>query len=355
MQTKPILCLSSGATPQYRLDDLRVLALPSGTDIQFRYGVELISQGIQAALSENLLVGFSVLLAHVDTTPDGCQPGQFCPITPCRYATLQQSTQVGGFYTLRFRLEEFAPVTDSVRFPKSLPSERPCRSAAGVLEGCWCLEVTSVEEGCKRAKTPEAWQQIVTELWRRKDFQNEPFFFTVTGIYSRDEQTPERPVDGQYHFKSDKDYEISILHFHPEGDAHRMPNSAGVLNINVGTSHLEAVTSSKLPIDSPYDLKSFHFRASQTMVTQPAAIVINVENPSDGSSMDSQPELYLPVKVNPSRFQSLMTVVFITLLMWAQQWLAATSKGPIEVARIVGLFVLALGTALVVVFGWKKI
>ncbi len=66
---KTLICLSSGMTPQYRLDVLRLMALPTGTEIQFRYDVALIDSDIREGLGQNAMQGSSVLLAYVDCYP----------------------------------------------------------------------------------------------------------------------------------------------------------------------------------------------------------------------------------------------------------------------------------------------
>ncbi|WP_289444533.1 hypothetical protein, partial [Klebsiella pneumoniae] len=68
------------------------------------------------------------------------------------------------------------------------------------------MEATSIEEGCQRANSPEAWQQIITALWQTTDFANQPFFFTLTNIFARNSEQPERPVEGEYLFQAGKNY-----------------------------------------------------------------------------------------------------------------------------------------------------
>ena len=96
MEKKTIVCLSSGLTPQYRLDILRSLALPSGMSIQFRYSKSLVAENLRDDLSSNRLAGAVVLLAHVDCTDTYKKDGAACPITPCRYAILATSSRIGS-------------------------------------------------------------------------------------------------------------------------------------------------------------------------------------------------------------------------------------------------------------------
>ena len=108
---------------------------------------------------------------------------------------------------------------------------------------------------------------MITALSKRADFRNQPFFFRVTGLYARGKQSPETTVDGEYRLGAGKSYFVSILHWLPKGDGYEIPKDSGLLNVNVGSSDLHSVTAPRLPVDSPYDLKSFHFVASGTIKT----------------------------------------------------------------------------------------
>src|SRR5713226_4392708 len=170
MPAKSFLCLSSGLTPQYRLDILRLLALPRGTYIQFRYEEAIIAKTLRAALAQNALRDAKVLLAHVDCNPSARQPDGNCPITPCRYSTLVTSNKVGEFYFLQFRVEEFAPCQDTVSFQKQLPGDRPHWTATNEVVGDWCFESGIGEQTCRKERQLDGWQNVIRLLTRSDDF-----------------------------------------------------------------------------------------------------------------------------------------------------------------------------------------
>src|ERR1035438_7805777 len=114
-----LVCLSSGLTPQYRLDILRLLALPGGATIQFRYGEGILPSGLRENLSRNLLIGSRALLAYVDCASASRRSDDNCPIIPCRYASLLGSSAIGSRFILELRLDEFAPCPDLEQFQKS--------------------------------------------------------------------------------------------------------------------------------------------------------------------------------------------------------------------------------------------
>jgi hypothetical protein len=353
MAAKSLLCLSSGLTPQYRLDILRLLALPTGTDIPFRYGDVLIQEGLRTAFASNDLKGSRVLLAHVDCDASARPADGKCIITPCRHAILVNSTKVGAFFFLQFRLEEFAPCTDTASFQNQIVGDRPHWNAAGEIEGNWCFESSVGEQACRRLGTLDSWQEVIRGLWTRKDFAQEPFFFAVDGLYVRGKSDRLVPKQGEFVLDSERNYSFRVFHFHPDGDKHAMPQSAGLLKIEVATPHLETVTTPTLPVDSPYDLKTFHLRTGRAVKEESAWIVARIEH-KGGGAVESQPELFLPLKVEPARFKAIGFVILVAALIFAQQLLSATAKGPINLGTTIALVILALGTAVLVVFGIKK-
>jgi len=355
MGLKPLICLSSGMEPRYRLDILRLLALPIGTYIQFRYSEDLIPDHLLAPLAANQLVSTAVLLAHVDCTPEARRSDQKCPITPCRHGRLIRSTRIGHYFILRFCLAEFAPCSDGHKFDNQISSQRPTWNKTNdKIEGRWCFEGPVDHQSCPRVNTTDAWQNIIIELARRKDFSAESFFFTVMGIYPRGGEEVLAPECGEFNFHADKNYEARIFHFHPPGDMRTMPTNSALIKVEVSSPQLVSITAPTLPIDSPYDLKSFHFQASDSAKLQFAALVIRIDNRVDGKPVETQPELYLPAKVKPATFRLLASALVIGVLLWLQQWLAAAAKGPISVKDIVFLLILALATGFIVVFGLKK-
>jgi hypothetical protein len=355
MGLKPLICLSSGIEPRYRLDILRLLALPIGTHIQFRYAEDLIPGHLLDPLAKNQLASTPALLAHVDCTPEAPRSDQKCPITPCRYAHLIRSTRIGHYFILRFCLTEFAPCSDLHKFDTQISSQRPTWTKTNdKIEGYWCFEGPVDHHTCPHVNTTEAWQNIIKELAQRKDFSTESFFFTVTGIYPRESEELLSPESGEFNFHANRNYEARIFHFHPPGDMRTMPTNSALIKVEVSSPQLESITAPTLPIDSPYDLKSFHFQASDSARLQFAALVIRIDNRADGKPVETQPELYLPAKVKPATFRLLASALAIGVLLWLQQWMAAAEKGPISVKDIVILLILALATAFIVVFGLKK-
>ena len=352
-----LLCLSSGLAPQYRLDILRLLALPRGGSIQFRYGATILPDSLRLPLSKNAIIGAKVLLAYVDCSAPARRSDGTCPITPCRHASLVSSKTIGTKVFLELRLDEFAPCSDLESFQKSVSGNRPHWDAAdaGSLVGHWCLESSVSQQACSRSAEISAWEGIVTELNKVETFRDEPLFFAVEGLSTRKSTTHLHPEEAEYRLESERDYELKIYHFHPKGDEIAMDRGTAVIKVEVSEPYIKPVTSPAMPIDSPYDLKTFRFRTQTATMPGYGSIVIRIDDRITGKPIESQPELYIPVRLAPSFLRPLLLAAILGILLAAQQ-LATISitKGAISLGTVVWVAVLGLLTGGVAVYGLKK-
>jgi hypothetical protein len=262
------------------------------------------------------------------------------------------SRQLGAFFFLQFSLHEFAPCDDIESFQTCIKGNRP-HWASNDLVGHWCFESALAVQGCAKQATLDGFQAVIRSLWRREDFADEPFFFAVDGPYVRGTSDAIKSSRGEFLLNSDKEYAVNIFHFHPDGDEHPMPTSAGILKVDMAAEQLKSVTRPTAQIESPYDLKTFYFRTSRVMRNESASIVFSIECNS-GGPLESQPEIFLPMKIKPSWFKNVVSVVLIAGLLFFQQFLSATAKGPIGFSTTAVLLLLAIATALIVVFGLQK-
>src|ERR1044071_9169948 len=100
------VCLSSAARPEYARDILRVLAMPAGAQLQFRYERSLIAAGIDQKLETNPeeLRGKECLICFIDQSDRAKEP----EVIPCRLASLESARLHGTTSSLTFVLGEFA-------------------------------------------------------------------------------------------------------------------------------------------------------------------------------------------------------------------------------------------------------
>lgn len=359
MDKRAIICLSSGLTPQYRLDILRCLALPSGMSIQFRYGQSLIAEDLREELAANQLAGSIVLLAYVDSTDAYKKEGVTCPVTPCRYATLENSSRIGSKFFLTFQLGAFAKSSPSSAVDEMLGNNSPkWTSGEKGLEvrGFSCFSITAKPSLPESSPEVETWEALIRQLATRSDFKEELLFFVIEGVYERSKSEDKRqdPIKGEYRFKSDKDYSLRVFHLHPKRDNVAMPKSIGMMNVRFGAPQLSAITASALPVDSPYDLKHFRFRSGAVTREEFSSIVVGIEARETGRQIESQPDIYLPVRCVPAIWKPVIKMFVLALLLWAQQFVPLASKGEVAPFTSVVMVILAILISGFLVFGLKK-
>lgn len=98
------ICLSSGASPRYRQDILRAIAMPKGSQLQFRYDSSLLASGIRNSIGEISKMGGTCLIAYIDQSDQSKEP----ELIPCRFAQLSDVKAHGTTVSLTFIVEDFA-------------------------------------------------------------------------------------------------------------------------------------------------------------------------------------------------------------------------------------------------------
>lgn len=195
------------------------------------------------------------------------------------------------------------------------------------------------------------------DLAATADYASEAFFFRVMGLYRRGRDRELNPRNGEYRLASGSEYEWRIFHFHPESDAHEASTVSTVIQVASASEEIKPVTSPELAIDSSYDLKSFHFRTNAVTVTEFTSFTIKFQDISpraaDAGAM-VHPELFLPLRVVPSWWRGILSVLVLTALLFGQQYISATSKGGIPHHTSYVLLGLAFLTAVIAVYALKK-
>ena len=243
---KPLLCLSSGMTPRYRQDILRVLALPRFSHVQFRYSEDIIDPSLHADLQSNNAAGTTAFLAHVDATEGSKRSDGSAFVTLCRTAILVESRKIGSFYFLRFRLWGYVTPSDHEQVQSGLPSVRP-RWTASTLSGLWCFPLANAG-GWPESFSLTDFQSVALELHKRSDFASQPFFFSVEVHDPRSGEIVAAGEDGEIVLTAGRHFELRVFHFFPAGTHALMAKSIGTISIHLTESLLEPVTSVRLPV-----------------------------------------------------------------------------------------------------------
>ena len=216
------LCLSSGTTPRYREDVLRALAMPSGTDLQFRYRTKWLSPQTKAGLGE--VRNDRAIIAYIDQSDVQKTP----LIIPCRFARIVGAISHGTTVSVTLRVEGFALSSDLARTNASLRT-----LATGVPDwnngraaGYWWTDIANPPDAVEESYKLSAWESIVEQLYGH-EFAHDDVFYTVVGICDADGglQESDDPKtmphfvaadDGRLVLNAEKDYEIRAYHYHPK-------------------------------------------------------------------------------------------------------------------------------------------
>jgi hypothetical protein len=125
--------------------------------------------------------------------------------------------------------------------------------------------MSDVPDGIQDTGSLEAWESIVGQL-HAHEFSRQEVFYIVTGIGQADAEMPEgddlkTPTlcdaeNGRLVLNPQSDYEIRVYHYYPNS----APTQSMHLVVESTSPLIRFSTPTKVPIDSPYDLKRFRFR-----------------------------------------------------------------------------------------------
>ncbi len=252
------ICLSSGATPRYRQDVLRAIAIPRGGTLQFRYAQKYITEDVKAKMRDGTCRGAKALIAYVDQSDRAHEP----LLIPCRFAAVIKTELHGTTATIEFELGQFAYARDLEAFNSQVRSV-----SGGVLpswegaqgqypKGAYAIDVaTESVTNVVAASDLSDWEKIVEQLASRPDFTAESCFYMVDGLRSVDTEEVHVMQNGTYNLKPSCEYELCIYHYLPTSSTHTT-----YLHLLVGKPSVEFLTSPTQAIDSRYDMKRIRFR-----------------------------------------------------------------------------------------------
>src|SRR5262245_22369376 len=99
-----LLFLSSGARPRYREDIVRLLALPIGGRLQFRYDLSIVDTALVEAAKRGKLTGERALVCYLWNRAEGA-PVEY---VPCRLVEVLTAEIVGSSFVVVFKVGNYA-------------------------------------------------------------------------------------------------------------------------------------------------------------------------------------------------------------------------------------------------------
>jgi len=272
MRDRVLVLLSSGLRRRYRDDVLRVLAMPRGARLRFRYGQEHVDSVVRPELSKDSLSGASLLLCYLNVTDPTAIPN----VVPCRFATLISSRQIGRYVTCKLSLGGFASHQQLAEFQsmmterQAFPKWHAAESGGRDLKGSWVHAVTSSRLFAVETDEDLAWQAVVSTLAESPDFASERYFYRLEEIRDLRRNRTVQPFCGVYNLRGSTMYEISVLHFDPSDEPRPKPNGNAPpwILVKCEGPGLNPVSGAALAIDSPYDEKKVRFETTSSVSPQ---------------------------------------------------------------------------------------
>lgn len=111
-------CLSSGDNHRYLEDVIRALAMPAGTELQFRYAEWWLDASTIEKVDANTICGEQAIIAYIDQSHSGITP----KIVPCRLAVISHVESVGTTKCVTLKLTKFAFPKEIELFQKNIRS-----------------------------------------------------------------------------------------------------------------------------------------------------------------------------------------------------------------------------------------
>lgn len=350
-----IICLSSGSSPRYRQDVIRALALPIGSNLQFRYEKRWVSDGLLKKIQDRSIVGQEVIIAYADQSipDDGGTPKGDIQLVPVRLAKVTYAAVLGRTTLLIFSVGKFVFASDLNAFNdeamnltgKSLP-----KWVDGKPQGKYCTELSNRPTNFLEIQDLGQWEQVVAQLANRKDFEQERAFITVLGLMTEDEiremgaELKHKPWVKE--LQANKNRELLIYHYYPT----TLPTD---LQITIHTGpELKSQSSPTCTLDSRYDLKRFHLESGDPPFgSQGSWINIILE----GQDKTNRLEMEISVKVKGNQLRRIGIAFAIAIGLTGAQIGPLLTRTDLD-AAIKGIsaliiFVLSLGVGIIAV--WK--
>jgi hypothetical protein len=342
------ICFSSGAQRRYRDDIVRVMAMPGGCEITFRYRLKYLAHAVQEHVKAGRIgQADRVLICYLDQS-DRSKPVDFIPI---RFATLIEAPVIGDFIVLRMKVGKFAFAADIAVFNREIQGRSaevpkwPDSGDAQYATGAFWVEVNDYPKSVVESTSNSDWQNTVGQLLKRTDFASTGPFYQVVRVQDVKSEASVEMSAGRYELRSGREYELIIDHFLP-GEA------TGTFQLETALSGgaVTFITGSTMQIDSPYDRHWLRFRTQEPIKDERAVLTVNKK----ASGEDPAVQFDLPVCVKGRLWKAVWIGVAVGLLLAIPQittaWInpAFATRGLdwlIGLTLFIAVFNLAVGVA----------
>jgi hypothetical protein len=199
------------------------------------------------------------------------------------------------------------------------------------------------------------WQKTISDLAKCEDFSGQPYYYHVLGIFERGFESPVELKNGECVLRSNKDYELRVLHWDPSADSHTGHKETQWLKLDALEPWLEIRTSPLLAIDCPYDVGSVEIRTGSVSRKEHGLLVLR-DDENGHPQNRIKVELCLPVKVKGTIVRTVLYGIALGTLLTSQQLIAIFSNKDVQAAvpLTIAAIALGMGTGLLLALGISK-
>ena len=331
-----IVFLSSSARPRYADDIVRMLALPHGGQMQFRYSANWLADDVRARVPGEMLADEYALVCFV---ADGAAAIPY-ELVPVRFARIIRAEQVGTSYILTLAADAFAAgVTDaSLRAAMTAADKARLPSAAKVANELYAINADFTPQPHKR-RSFDAFEATATALGRHSSFATEQTaFFTVRQISKVSGRSwfgtwasPNGIDQGAFSLKTGKRYECEVYCLRlfenpPDAQGNKPPLKELALVAEANDDSIQFASARRSVIDSRYDVKRYVFAAEPEVLQRVSGFRLFLAAGGDGDERARQ-DISLQMVFGGSLVMAVVRAVFIGAATAGPGMIAANASG----------------------------
>lgn len=354
----PVLVFLSSAPPnrpRYADDIVRVLALPIGGQMQFRYARNWIAASVVGRIPGEQLADERILICFL--AGDG--KSRKFEIVPIRFARLIRAELVGTSCVFVFEAGPFVSELDDADVRAAVDSATRSKlpglsSASAALFAFECgLQAPYFE----RTPNLQAFESAVSRVSAHPPFSApDTIFFTLFrlsllrrfswfGTWPKP-RLPSRLNMGSYILPSGRRYECEVYCLRPNDPPAGAAPSKSELSAEAEDDELTFVSATQRDLDSKYDVKRFVCRSDYAVLDRLTGFRLFI-TAEDGTT---HRDVALPVVLRRSFLLRELKFLLVVGVTWVSAMIAAKAAGKLDWASGALLFAVAFFAGVTAIF-----
>ncbi|WP_224543694.1 hypothetical protein [Mesorhizobium sp. CA16] len=345
-----IVFLSSSARARYADDVIRMLALPRGGQLQFRYDGRWLADDVRNRVPCEQLADEYALVCFVAGSSD---PIPY-DLIPVRIARIIRAETVGTSYI--FTLAAHAYVSEAtagaLNTAISPLSRERLPSAAHAPNELYCFSV-DLDLRSHQRLTFDAFEETAKQLSRHKSFATEESaFFAVRQISRISGRSwfgtwprPSAVEQGAFRLRTGRRYECEVyclrLFQHPADAVDVQPTHKELaLVVEANDDSIQFASAKRSVVDSRYDVKRYVFAAEPEVMRRVSGFRLFLSAEGDGGNQVRQ-DITLQIMFGGSLFLASIRAIAIGIATAGPGMIAANAAGKLNSGTAV--LMIALG------------